>query len=191
MGQLTNIFVQDAHQKWRGGENLRKMAQSDLQECSAAKILAQKDLKSKPRHSNSCSFIQIGEGMERNILYTMIGLATSWEKDISPKMNSYLTKYANHPSIEEIKSLLMANAYGSGGRAAARALANRLSGLPPEKLLATIKKPISGVPMRGRARTLNGYTLKIATRQKDIASKLKEPLKSAFEKEGAKACITQ
>lgn len=189
MGQLTGIFVKDVLQKWRGGEYMQKIAQSNLPECAAAKFLAAKDLRSPPRHSNSCAFTQLGEGMERNVLYTMVGLATAWEKDLSPKLNAYLQKHAGHPALEEIKSLTIANAYGAGGRADARALASRLTALSPDAYLNAIKKPMTATKNRRHIRVLNNYTLKIATREKKIAADLPEPLKSNYTKQGAKACL--
>lgn len=192
MGQLTNIFIKDTQQAWRGRPLLEKIAQSDLKECKAAKIIAGKDLQNPPSRSNLCSFIQIGEGLERNILYTMVGIANSWEKDISPKLKDYMNRYASSPLLEEIKSLTLANAYGAGGRAAGRAIASRLSSLPPEKYLEQIKKPMQTVRGKKRkSRTLNIYTLKIAQRQEQIGKALPEPIKSAFAKEGAQACINQ
>lgn len=185
LGQQTSIFVKDINQPWRGGGFLNKIAQTDLKECDAAKIIAQTDLKSKPVHSNSCSFIQIGSGLERNILYTIIGMAIAWEKDILPKMKAFATTHANHPNLEEIKSLTMANAYGAGGRVAARAIASRLSSLSPEEYLAAIQKPLPKV----KGRTLNIYTLKMAERQSKIGEGFTEPLKSLFAKQGAQACI--
>lgn len=191
MGQVTGIFVDDVHQKWRGYKFLEKMAQTDLKECEAAKVLAQKDTQEKPKLSNVCSFIQLGEGFERNVLYTMVGMANAWEKDISPKMQSYIDSHPNSPQVEEIKNLILANTYGYGGRAAGRAMASRLSGLDPEKALEQARKPMTLVNKSGKRRSLNSYTARISARQNKIGEKLPEPLKTAFAKNGAKACIAQ
>lgn len=189
LGQLTSIFVKDVHQAWRGGEYLNKIAMSDLKECEAAKVIAKKDMNGRnPPLSNSCAYIQLGEGMERNILYTMIGMATSWEKDLLPKMKSYVQKYANHPALEEVKSLTMASAYSAGGRAAGRAIASRLGHLAPDAYLKAIKKPLYRTKGRG---TLNPYVLNMDKRQNEISTSFVAPLKSLFEKEGSKACVNQ
>lgn len=187
LGQLTSIFIDDVHQPWRGGGYLNKIANSDLKECEAAKILAQKDLKSKPS-KNACSYIQLGEGMERNILYTFVGLATAWEKDLLPIMKNYMQKHANHPSLEEVKNLTMATAYSSGGRAAGRAIASRLSGLSPEAYLKAIKKPMARVKGRG---LLNPYVINMDIREKELGTKLADSLKADFDKQGVQACINQ
>lgn len=191
IGQLTNIFVEDIHQKWRGYKFLEKIAQSSLSECEAAKIVAQKDIQSKPRISNSCSFISIGEGLERNILYSLIGMANSWEKDVGPKLQPYLNKYSNSEHLQEIKDLSLLNAYGPGGRAAARALVSRLSQLPPEKYLERIKTPLTFVNKKSKVNSLNIYTIRMAKRQKKIQGELAEPIKSEFAKQGAQACVNQ
>lgn len=189
MGQLTSVFVKDVHQGWRGRPFLEKIGKSDLKECEAAKIIANRDLKNPSSRSKLCSFVQVGEGLERNILYTMVGIANSWERDISPKLKSFLERNAGSPLLEEIKGLTLANAYGAGGRGAGRAIANRLSNLSPEKYLEQIKQPMPLVHKKAGKRTLNIYTIKMAERQKKIGEALPEPIKAAFAQEGAQACI--
>jgi hypothetical protein len=185
LGQVTGIFVEDIHQAWRGRPYLEKIAQSNLKECDAAKIIAQNDLKKKPNFRKQCSFVSMGDGLERNVLYGIVGLATAWEKDIQPKMTSYLEKYKDDPRLDDVKNAAMLTAYGPGGRAAARALVSRLSTLPPEQFLSRIKKP-----MAIKKSTLNIYSVRMASRQKQINDKLTEPLKTEFSQNGgAKACV--
>ncbi len=195
MSQLTGIFVEDIHQPWRGRKFLDKIAKSDLQECDAAKLIAQEDLNSKPNISNTCSFMQTGKGFERNILYGLIGMANSWEKDIEPKLRSYLAKNENNPLTEEIKEVALINAYGHGGRVAARALVARLDGTSPEQFLAAVKKPISFSRTLKNGKTskvtLNGYSLGMNKRQDQIKAKLSEPIKTEYASKGAAACINQ
>ncbi len=185
IGQLTNIFVEDIHQKHRGYGLMKKVADSTNPECSAAKLLAAKDLDKKPSFSNRCNFISTGEGMERNILYTLIGMANSWQKDIKPVLQKYLDKYSNDPQIEEVKHLAVINAYGPGGRGAARAAVARLSSLKPEQFVKSMKKPL----FREGGKSLTVYTTNLANRQKSIAAALPEPIGSEFDKTGANACI--
>ena len=195
MSQLTGIFVDDIHQPWRGRKFLDKIAKSDLQECEAAKLIAQEDLNSKPKISDACSFIQTGKGFERNILYGLIGMANSWEKDIEPKLRSYLERNKGNPLTEEIKEVALINAYGHGGRVAARALVARLDGTTPEQFLASVKKPISFTRTLKNGKsskvTLNGYSLGMNKRQDQIKAKLAEPIKSEYASKGASACINQ
>ncbi len=193
MGQLTSIFVEDIHQPWRGRKFLEKISKSDLQECEAAKLIAQEDLLSKPKIADTCSFIQSGKGLERNILYSLVGMANSWEKDIEPKLKSYLEKNKNNPLIDEVKDIALVNAYGHGGRVAARALISRLESLPPEKFLDRVKKPLSFSKRltNGKMQSinLNGYSVGMAERQEKINAKLPEPLKSEHKNQGALACV--
>ncbi len=191
MGQLTGVFVDDIHQKWRGFKFLEKIAKSDLKECEAAKLIAQKDINTKPQISNSCSFISLGEGLERNVLYTLVGMANSWEKDIAPKLQPYLNKHSGSDRLDEVRDLSLLNAYGPGGRAAARALVTRLTVLPPEKYIERIKSPLYMVNKKNKVTSLNIYNINMAKRQKQIQQELSEPIKSEFAKQGARACINQ
>ncbi|OFZ29284.1 MAG: hypothetical protein A2622_07655 [Bdellovibrionales bacterium RIFCSPHIGHO2_01_FULL_40_29] len=183
-GQLTSIFVNDLHEAHRGRKFIQAMANSNNSQCQAAKIIAEKDLQNKPRHSDNCSFVTIGEGLERNILYSMLGLASSWKNDIEPKLRKYIAKHAGHPRIEEVKNMALLNSYGPG-RAKARATIDRLSGLPPDKFLAAIKKPL-----RTKRGNLTYYTDRIERRQKNLlTTKLIDPVKSEYAKTGANACV--
>ena len=185
VGQLTRIFVEDVHQKHRGLKFLKAIANSNDKECNAAKIIASEDIKKKPQISNTCSFTSVGEGLERNILYTLVGLENSWEKDISPKFKAYNERYKNDPKLKEAQDLALLNGYGPGGRVAARAAVERLSSLPPEKFIAAIKKPMQKV----RGHSLSIYINKMESRQKQLEKEFKEPLKSDFAERGAQACV--
>lgn len=185
IGQLTRIFIEDIHQKHRGHKFMKKIAESTNHQCDVAKLIAKKDLNNKPNISNSCSFISIGEGLERNILYSLIGFANSWEKDIEPKLRPYIKKHSDSPKISEIKNLALLNAYGPGGRAAARAAIKRLSHLQPEAFVKAMKTPLK----TAEGRNLTVYTSRIEKRKKEIQNQLPEPIKSQFASTGAKACI--
>jgi hypothetical protein len=199
IGQLTPTFVADAQQEWRGKKYLTKIATSDLKECQAARVIAQKDRESKPNIANLCSFISLGDGMERNILYSLAGLATSWEKDLNPLLKNYMEKYKDHPLINEVKNLTTINAYGPGGRAAARTLANRLSIFPPDEYIRRIKTPLSfardlssdSTQPKRKISSINIYTIRMAKRQAQIGKRMSEPLKTEFANKGSKACINQ
>ncbi len=184
IGQLTSIFVNDLHEKHRGLKNLKKMAALTSPECKAAQMIAESDLVNPPSHSDKCAFISVGSGLERNILYSILGLATSWEKDIEPKLSSYLKKYSDHPHLEEVKNLALLNSYGPG-RGDARAAIARLIQYPPDKFIAEIKKPLK--TKRGN---LTKYLGHIEARQKEMTDQfLKEPLTSEYKKDGALACV--
>ena len=184
LGQLTSIFVKDLHQKHRGQKNLKKIAALKSPECKAAQMIAEADLVNPPSHSDKCAFVTVGSGLERNILYSILGLALSWEKDIEPKLSSYIEKYKNDPLIEEVKNLALLNSYGPG-RADARAAIARLINYPPERFVAEIKKPLNT-----KHGNLTKYINRIEAKQKEMTNKfLQEPLKSEYAASGAKACI--
>lgn len=186
MGQLTGIFVDDVFQKGRGYERLKKIADSHSPDCEAAKIVASTDIKSKPKFSDKCSFISTGEGFERNILYGLIGTATTWAKNLEPKLRSYLNKHRNDPAIEDVKKFTIMNAYGSGGNRAAAAAARRLSSYSPSEFVKRMQKPLMS-----KRQNLTQYTSNIKKRQDVIGKSLPEPIKSEFAKTGADACINR
>lgn len=185
MGQLTSIFIDDIHQKHRGFKYLKKIAHSTSPDCEAAKQIASQDILAKPNFSNKCAFTSVGEGLERNILYSLVGTNTLWEMNIEPKMRGYLNKYSQDPKINEAKELALMNAYGRGGPAAANTAIRRLSRFTPEEFIKRMKKPL----YTENKNNLTFYTSNITTRQKRIADKLTEPLKTEFSKSGADACL--
>ncbi|MFZ3229455.1 MAG: hypothetical protein WA160_04570 [Pseudobdellovibrio sp.] len=185
IGQLTSIFVEDIHQKHRGFKFMNKIATSTSSDCDAARQIAEADVKNKPRFSNKCSFISVGEGLERNILYSIIGVNTVWEMNIEPKLRGYLKKYATDPNIDEVRKLVLMNAYGRGGPAASTAAIRRLSALSPTQFIKRMKQPL----YTENHRNLTEYTSNIDKRQKKIATKLPESIKAEFAKTGAEACL--
>lgn len=188
MGQLTSIFVADVHQKGRGLEYLKKIAApSSGPDCDAARMIAEPDTKSKPSFSNKCEFISTGEGFERNVLYSLIGTTTVWEKNLEPKLRKYLAKNEGDKDIGEVKKLSVMNAYGRGGPAAAAAAIKRLSAKSPAEFVRRMKLPLEG--MNGK--NLTEYTANIEKRQKAIGKNLQGDIKTEFAKSGADACINQ
>lgn len=187
IGQLTTIFVDDIHQAGRGLDYLKMVADSTNPECEAAKIIAQKDVRKKPNLNIRCQFTAMGEGMERNILYSMIGTNTLWEKNLEPFMRRYLNKYANHPQIAEAKRLALMNAYGAGGPAGAIATIQRLSSVTPDKFVKLIKKPMYNKD----GLNLTQYTSNIEKRQKDIAKLMPAELQAQYAEKGSEACINR
>lgn len=183
IGQLTSIFVKDIHQAHRGRKYLINMAMSESAECRAAKMISEKDLKKEPKHSDNCSFVSVGDGLERNILYSILGTATAWEKNIEPKLRKYFAKYKNHPQLEEVKNLALLNSYGPTGHAVG--LLERLSKYPPDRFVQAMKKP--QVTERG---DLTKYIQRSEARQNAMAkTMLSEPLKTQYAKNGVKACL--
>jgi hypothetical protein len=185
MGQLTGIFIKDIHQKHRGRPILQSIANSTDSKCETAKIIAQKDLQKVPTLANKCDFVQVGEGMERNILYTLVGMSNSWNKDIGPLMKDYVKKHERDPAILEVQKKALLNAYGPGGRAAARAAVRRLTKLKPLDFVKAMSRPL----MTAEGQNLTTYTTSIADKQKQIAKLMKEPLLSEYKKNGARACL--
>ncbi len=186
VGQLTAIFVEDIHQKHRGFKYLNTIAKSPAKECDAAKIIAKADVSSKPSIANQCAFISVGTGLERNILYTLIGSVTAWEKDISPALQAYSAKYKNDPKLQEAENLALLNGYGSGGHVAARATIRQLSHLPPDKFIEAINRPM--LTVRGKKTAINSYITRIYNRQKEIQGR-KGPVEPQLIEEGVKKCI--
>ena len=185
MGQLTGIFIKDLHMKHRGRPVIESIAQSTHEDCETAKIIAEKDLKKEPSLNNKCSFIQAGEGLERNILYSLMGLANSWNKDIEPLLKNYIKKYERDPQILDVQYKALINSYGPGGRAAARASIRRLSKLAPKDYVKAMSRPL----MTEDGDNLNVYTNNMANKQKQIVQFFIEPMKSEFKKNGARACL--
>ncbi len=185
LGQLTSIFIKDIHQKHRGKPILTAISKSNNESCQLAKKITQKDSLSQPSFKKRCDFVQYGEGMERNILYSLIGLANSWNKDIGPAMKDYSNKFKDHPSLSQAQQKALINAYGAGGLAAARAAVKRLTRLTPDKFAEAMEKPMPTL----RGRSLTKYTTDMKKRQLQLTASMEEPLKSEFIKKGAQTCV--
>lgn len=184
-GQLTSIFIDDIHQKHRGRGLLSSISNSTDSECTAAKMIAEKDLKQKPSFSNKCNFTEYGGGFERNILYSLVGLNTKWNKDVKPHLKNYLEKHKSNPKLQEATEKLLLNGYGAGGIAAAKATIRATRSLKPEKMIEALDKPIRS----SSGKMMNDYLVRMAKKQKDVQSLLKEPFKSEFKSKGVDACI--
>ncbi len=185
VGQLTSIFVKDIHQKHRGQKFLKQIESSKNESCKIAQPLAAKDLKKQPSLNNRCDFIQYGEGFERNTLYTLVGLANSWEKDIAPKMKTFNEKNKTNPALKRAQQLALMNSYGPGGRAAARAALRRLSHLEPTDFIAAIQKPMN----TAGGKNLTEYTSRMKSKQERLTKLIKAPTQSDFDNNGARACV--
>lgn len=190
IGQLTSIFIDDLHQKHRGYSVLNSINTSLDKSCESAKKIVSKDLLQKPTLQNICDFTQYGEGFERNILYSISGMASAWNKDYAPIMKNYNKTYADHPLLQKAQEKVILNGYGSGGRAAGRAAFIRLSGLPPDKFIKAMDKPLYGIKKsNGKSINLTSYATKTKKKQDTIGKTLPEPLKSEFKTEGSTACM--
>lgn len=185
VGQLTSIFVKDIHQKHRGQKFLKQIEASKNESCKIAQPLAAKDLKKQPSLKNRCDFIQYGEGFERNTLYTLVGLANSWEKDIEPKMKKFNEKNKGNPALIRAQQLALMNSYGPGGRAAARAALRRLNHLEPTEFIEAIQKPMNAAG----GKNLTAYTSNMKSKQDRVVNLFKAPIQSDFVKNGARACV--
>ncbi|MFN3696336.1 MAG: hypothetical protein ACK4VO_02750 [Pseudobdellovibrio sp.] len=185
LGQLTSIFVRDIHQKGRGLETLKKIATSSSPQCEGIKNIAEKDLNQQPSFNQKCNFISYGEGFERNILYTLIGMNTLWTKDLEPIMRQYINKHENDKNIRSIKELITLNAYGAGGPRSARAAAHRLTKLKPEKFVEQISKPLK--TSEGHDLTL--YIQRIKNKQDQLIDLFPANSTINFKQLGSSACI--
>lgn len=186
IGQLTGIFVDDINQKHRGFSILKKVATTSDADCDIAKKIAAKDVKTPVRlNNNRCKFVEYGEGMERNALYTMIGMANSWAKDLEPLMESYIKKNNGNPALPRATELALLNGYGPGGRAAARAAIRRLTKLSPVEFVNRINKPMGGA----KGTNLTTYIGKMQKRQKQLLTDMSPSLRNEYTTKGARACI--
>jgi hypothetical protein len=186
LGQLTDIFVRDAQQKGRGLGLLEKLALDSTPECDVAQKLASEDIgKTYRLPRDRCQFIQYGGGMERNMMFAMVGLNTLWEKNVSSYFSRYAKKYASDSNLPLVMEKVLQIAYGAGGPTAARAVINQNSDLTPNEFLERLSQPMN-TTSGGK---LTQYLANIAERQVSISKDLVEPLKSEFLKNGARACI--
>lgn len=187
IGQLTGIFVDDINQKHRGFSILKKVADTSDPDCEIAKKIASKDVRTPVRlNNNRCKFVEYGEGMERNVLYTMIGMANSWSKDLEPLMGDYIKRNTGNPALPRATELALLNGYGPGGRAAARAAIRRLTKLSPIQFINRINQPMIG---GARGTNLTSYLGKMQKRQKQLLTDLSADLRNKYTQEGARACI--
>ena len=185
VGQLTSIFIKDIHQKHRGHKFLKQIEASKNENCKIAQPLVTKDLKKEPSLKNRCDFIQYGEGFERNTLYTLVGLANIWEKDIAPKMKAFNEINKGNPALPRAQQLALMNAYGSGGQVAAKATIRRLKGLSPTEFISAIQKPMK----TAEGKDLTEYTSKMNAKQDRLTKLFKAPKQLDFANNGARACI--
>ena len=90
LGQLTGIFIDDLHQKHRGYSVLNSINKSTDKSCEAAQKIVSADFLKKPTFENICQFTQYGEGFERNILYSLSGMASAWNKTYQTLLTAQL-----------------------------------------------------------------------------------------------------
>ncbi|AZZ36973.1 hypothetical protein CIK05_09270 [Bdellovibrio sp. qaytius] len=186
VGQLTGIFVDDINQKHRGLSILKKVANTSDADCDIAKKIAEKDIKTPVRlNNNRCKFVEYGEGMERNVLYTMVGMANTWSKDLEPLLENYMKKNNGNPAMPRAMELALLNGYGPGGRAAARAAVRRLTKLSPTEFVNRMNKPMAGT----KGGNLNSYIGKMQKRQKQLLTDMSPELRTEYTAQGARACI--
>ena len=193
LGQLTSIFVHNNHQEHRGGSILEQVQSSTKSKCQIAKKVAQKAIDDPPlkkgKHNTKfdgyCAYSSIGDGLELNVLYTLVGLASSWKDDLEPLLRKYMTTHSLHENeLNQVKSLVMLNAYGASGPAAAISAVKRLRGLSPSSFIKEIQKP-----MRLEDGThLNQYILDLNNRGSELHKKLPPGTQAKNENEG-NACI--
>ncbi len=190
LGQVTNIFIQDVQQANRGRGLLERMTTDPSPDCALAREISGLDLKRTPPLStpkDRCRFTQIGDGLERNILYSMIGLDTMWRKNLSPMFVGYSNKFAQHPDLPRLMERLSQISYGPDGPVGARAVIRLGRHLSPDRFLQFLD---SGIESESGS-NLNRYLLGIAARQKDIVNDyIKDPdLKERMKTQGARACL--
>lgn len=185
LGQLTSIFIKDVHQKGRGLETLKKVATSSSPNCEIIKSIAEKDISQKPQIEKKCNFISYGEGFERNILYTLIGLNTLWSKNIEPALKDYTSKHRDDQNLTKIKELLILNAYGAGGPRNTYAVVRALRTFKPDQFLKHLKTPL----ITTEEQNLTKYLVNINNKQKQLVNLFSSNSTLNFKKNGSSVCV--
>lgn len=221
IAQLTSVYVQDMLEQEQGRKILQQLLDLESSECEIAKNIIEKDFSQSPLNKtkvkkirkgkeisetvttlNACEFIKFGEGLERNILYSILGLANNWERYLSDKMPKFSKQADSKPNnkhlskIEEAQRLTLINSYGGGGQKDSKTIIKRMTSFSVDDYLKNIKKPLS----TKKDGDLNWYLIKTEKKQQEIKSMLKMNLneidkkisikeKLEFEKNGAKSCI--
>lgn len=190
-GQLTQPFVKDTQQSWRGRPTLEAIAKDSTPECAAAAKLTQGDLSKNYQLSRDrCEFMQYGSGLERNALWMMVGLDTLWRKNLNPNFASYLKKHKDHPQLSKVMEKMLQMAYGRTGQGGMYAVYDKLKSLPPDRFLRELGKPMNITTSSGETSDLTAYVRELSSRQKDLAKYVDHPeMKAQFAAEGASACI--
>lgn len=195
IGQLTSVFVHNNHQAHRGGAIMEQVQTSTTSQCEIAKKIADKAITKPPlqirnddiKFDGYCAFTSIGDGLELNILYTLVGLASSWKYDVEPLLREYMEKYESQSeALKEIKSLVLLNAYGASGPVAAIAALKRLRGLAPKEFIKQIQKPMV---TEESSTLLNKYILDLNSRASELHKKLPIGLQAEYDEAGDNACI--
>lgn len=199
LGQLTGIFIKDVQtrgQKWTNKIlEYSKNNTSTSNACSAAKAIIED--KKKPSRNQICDFMSIGSGMERNMLYSLLGLTVVLEKSIDPLISSYKNfAKLSEDDKEKLRQITLTESYGHGGPSAARALIRRISRLPSEKIIDALntEQLLVSTDKEGNRKLLNSYLTRIKKRQKNMVKMNYLPADSElaknFSKEGSRACLS-
>ncbi len=191
LGQLTSIFIKDV--ETRGKVFSKKiLSQPPKPECKAAALILQKDQKTPPSRQQVCKFMSVGEGLERNMLYSMLGLAVLLEKNIDPILNKN-KKFKQFPANaqQKIRELALTNAYGPGGPLATRYLIKRINNRQGLNSIETIEQYTTSNTLQENGLSLNRYLVSIKKREFDVLKnkRISEPLASQIEKKGNMACL--
>ena len=190
-GQLTSDFINDVQQEGRGRTTLKALALDATPECAAAQKLAEGDLSKKlSLPKDRCQFIQYGSGMERNALWMMIGLDTTWRRNLAPNYKQYISKYKDHPDLSRVMEKMLQLSYGRAGYKGMYAVMSRLSRFPPDRVLKELQNHMPLSTENPQTESLTAYLNEIADRQNKIVSYIDDPnFKVQFAKKGASACI--
>ena len=198
LGQLTGIFIKDVQtrgQKWTNKILDYAKSNTGNNACTAAQSIIED--KKNPSRSQICNFMSIGSGMERNILYSLLGLTVVLEKSIDPLINSYKNfDKLTTDEKEKLRQITLTESYGHGGPSAARALIRRISKLPHDKVISALntEQQLMSQDKDGNRKLLNSYLSRIKKRQNNIVKMNYLPADSElaqnFSKEGSRACLS-
>ncbi len=182
--RIIDQFIRDG--QTRGLSLIQSIATSTHPDCAAAKLIAAKDLKSMPKRKNACLFIHPGEGLERNFLYSFIGVETVWRSDLEPLLRKFMAENANNPKFKEAQRIIQMTAYGRGGPKQAQVLIRTLIKVKIDAFLKMNRGDLTAK----KGTKINGYVSEINRRQAEIAKKVDPETQEAIRLLGADACLT-
>lgn len=143
LGQTTTPAKDELTAKIGNGKYiLENVANSHKKSCESFKEIAKRDLKQPPRiqASNYCAWVNSGNGLARNLLYSIGYYLTMRDQYILPALNARSPKLAKN---RDVVSNLTAISYGAEGIKHARWLMQKFrisDNTSPENYLKSLQK---------------------------------------------------
>lgn len=114
IGQLTTPAIKELADEnlGKGRYILENIAQSTKPECRAFKHIAEKDLQSRPRVQNTCDWVSPGDGLARNLIYSVGYYLVMRDQYVIPALSKRSPALTSNASLV---SDFTAIAYGAEG----------------------------------------------------------------------------